>query len=146
MLSRFPPIFFHSIRHFRIQFPFRSKFQLPRTHLILRWGVRASSPFLGMAASMAPGKLTEGGVMVICKRESTAEAFQPVVQVIDLKLVNTAQQSGSERYRLLLSDGTHYQQGMLGTQLNELVKSGKLQKGSIVRLRQYVCNPVQERL
>ncbi|KAG6577754.1 Replication protein A 70 kDa DNA-binding subunit C, partial [Cucurbita argyrosperma subsp. sororia] len=99
-----------------------------------------------MAASMGPFKLTEGAVMVICKRESSAETFQPVVQVIDLKLVNTTQQSGSERYRLLLSDGTHYQQGMLGTQLNGLVKSGKLQKGSIVQLRQYVCNPVQERL
>ncbi|KAG6596695.1 replication protein A 70 kDa DNA-binding subunit A [Cucurbita moschata] len=99
-----------------------------------------------MAASMAQFKLTEGAVMMICKRESTAETFQPVVQVIDLKLVNTAQQSGSERYRLLLSDGTHYQQGMLGTQLNGLVKSGKLQKGSIVQLKQYVCNPVQERL
>jgi len=99
-----------------------------------------------MAASMAQFKLTEGAVMMICKRESTAETFQPVVQVIDLKLVNTAQQSGSERYRLLLSDGTHYQQGMLGTQLNGLVKAGKLQKGSIVQLKQYVCNPVQERL
>lgn len=95
---------------------------------------------------MAPSKLTEGAVMVICKRESSAETFQPILQVIDLKLVNTSQQSGSERFRLLVSDGTHYQQGMLGTQLNELVKSGKLQIGSIVRLRQYVCNPVQERL
>ncbi|KAL0550549.1 hypothetical protein IC582_015071 [Cucumis melo] len=99
-----------------------------------------------MAASMASSKLTEGAVMVICKRESSAETFQPILQVIDLKLVNTSQQSGSERFRLLVSDGTHFQQGMLGTQLNELVKSGKLQKGSIVRLRQYVCNPVQERL
>lgn len=99
-----------------------------------------------MAALMAPYKLTDGAVMVICKREPTAEMFQPIVQVFELKLVNTSQQSGNERYRLLLSDGTHFQQGMLGTQLNGLVKSGKLQKGSVVHLKQYVCNPVQDRL
>nr|DAD39532.1 TPA_asm: hypothetical protein HUJ06_013855 [Nelumbo nucifera] len=35
---------------------------------------------------------------------------------------------------------------MLLTQMNSLVKSGKLQKGSVVRLTQFVCNVIQGRM
>jgi len=68
-----------------------------------------------------------------------------VLQVIDLKQVQAQQASNTERYRLVLSDGSFYQQGMLATQMNELVRSGKLQKGSVVRLAQFICNDVQNR-
>jgi replication factor A1 len=86
--------------------------------------------------------LTPGAIKTMC---FTSEELQPVLQVIDLKLVQSSQNSTSERYRLVLSDGSFYQQGMLATQMNQLVKEQKLQKGSVVRLTQYVCNDVQNR-
>jgi replication factor A1 len=33
-------------------------------------------------------------------------------------------------------------QGMLTTQLNEMVSSGQLQNGSILRLNEYICNEI----
>ncbi|XXG75497.1 hypothetical protein AAC387_Pa08g0052 [Persea americana] len=70
--------------------------------------------------------------------------LKPLLQVADIRLVNTAQNT-AERYRMLLSDGTNMQQAMLATQMNHVVKSGKLQKGSIVRLTEFICNLIQNR-
>jgi len=86
--------------------------------------------------------LTQGAIVTMC---FTSEVLEPVLQVIDLKLVQSQQNNTTERYRLVLSDGLHYQQGMLATQKNELVHSGRLQKGSIVKLSQFICNDVQNR-
>ncbi|CAJ2647016.1 unnamed protein product [Trifolium pratense] len=86
--------------------------------------------------------LTPGAIKTMC---FTSEELQPVLQVIDLKLVQAQQNSTTERYRLVLSDGSFYQQGMLATQKNKLVQDQILQKGSVVRLTQYVCNDVQNR-
>ncbi|OAY69163.1 replication protein A 70 kDa DNA-binding subunit A-like [Ananas comosus] len=86
--------------------------------------------------------LTRGAVAAIS--EGGAEGMRPVLQVWDLRLVNTAQ-STTERYRMLLSDGVHMQQAMLATQMNGIVKSGSLQKGSIVQLNEYICNVIQGR-
>ncbi|XP_040986681.1 replication protein A 70 kDa DNA-binding subunit A-like [Juglans microcarpa x Juglans regia] len=92
--------------------------------------------------------LTEGAIMMMCRGELKAEEVKPVLQVIDVKQVSTQaqQHSNTERYRVLLSDGSHHQQGMLATQMNALVKEGKLQKGSVVQLTQFVCNVVQNRM
>ncbi|CAN6461322.1 unnamed protein product [Victoria cruziana] len=67
--------------------------------------------------------------------------IKPVLQVYDINLV----MSQADRYRLLLSDGTHMQQSMLVSQLNHYVKSGQLQKGSIVQMIEYTCNTIQNR-
>ncbi|KAK7367074.1 hypothetical protein VNO80_09082 [Phaseolus coccineus] len=90
------------------------------------------------------GSLTPGAIKEICGANCSS-GLKPVLQVIDLKLVQSQQASNTERYRLVLSDGSFYQQGMLATQMNELVHSGKLQKGSVVRLVQFICNDVQNR-
>ncbi|XP_042506103.1 replication protein A 70 kDa DNA-binding subunit E-like [Macadamia integrifolia] len=90
--------------------------------------------------------LTGGAIAMLCNGEAQETDLKPVLQVTDIRLVNTQQQSTNERYRILLSDGSHLQQGMLATQMNFLVKSGKLQKGSIVRLTQFVCNVIQGRM
>lgn len=86
--------------------------------------------------------LTPGAVMKMCF--SAPEDFQPVLQVIDLRLVQSSQ-TATERYRAVLSDGAYYEQGMLATQKNDLIHSGRLQKGSIVKLLQFVTNDVQRR-
>lgn len=70
--------------------------------------------------------------------------LKPVLQVADIRLVNTVQNT-AERYRMLLSDGTHLQQAMLATQMNHFIKSGRLQKGSIVQLIEFICNVIQNR-
>ncbi|TKY70126.1 Replication protein A 70 kDa DNA-binding subunit C [Spatholobus suberectus] len=92
-----------------------------------------------MAVTLTPRAITE-----ICS-DNYSEDLKPVLQVIELKLVQSQQHSNTERFRLFLSDGSVYQQGMLFTQKNELVHSGRLQKGSVVRLTQFICNSVQGR-
>ncbi|XP_058777543.1 replication protein A 70 kDa DNA-binding subunit A-like [Vicia villosa] len=79
-----------------------------------------------MALSLTPGAIT--------KMYFTSEEFQPVLQVIDLKLVQSSQNYTTERYRAVLSDGEFYEHGLLATPKNDLVHSGRLQKGSIVKL------------
>ncbi|VFQ62512.1 unnamed protein product [Cuscuta campestris] len=72
---------------------------------------------------------------------------KPVLQVVDLRLVNPqTQNTANERYRIMLSDGEFLQQGMLATQRNDLVRSEQLQKGSIVRVTQFVRNVIQSRV
>ncbi|KAK9716124.1 hypothetical protein RND81_06G212600 [Saponaria officinalis] len=92
--------------------------------------------------------LSEGAIVAMCTTDvADDEEVKPVLQVADIRLVNTQNaMSSSERYRLLLSDGVHLQQGMLATQHNDLVKSGRLQKGSLLQLFKFVCNKIQHRM
>ncbi|XP_010439755.1 PREDICTED: replication protein A 70 kDa DNA-binding subunit E-like [Camelina sativa] len=90
--------------------------------------------------------LTAGAIGKIMSGEVTSEQdMMPVLQVTDLKHVKALQNPTSERFRMVLSDGTHLHQGMLGADLNILVKDGSLQSGSIVRLTQFVGSIVQQR-
>ncbi|EOY30308.1 Replication A 1A-like protein [Theobroma cacao] len=66
---------------------------------------------------------------------------KPLVQVVDIKLIGNSQ----ERYRFLLSDSESSQHAMLATQLNEQVRTGRVKKGSIIQLIDYVCSTVQNR-
>ncbi|KAF5748440.1 replication protein A 70 kDa DNA-binding subunit A [Tripterygium wilfordii] len=66
---------------------------------------------------------------------------KPLVQVLDIKLIGNSQ----ERYRLLLSDGVSSQHAMLATQLNDRVKTGRVKKGSVIQLIDYICSTVQNR-
>ncbi|KAK9095635.1 hypothetical protein Scep_027104 [Stephania cephalantha] len=88
--------------------------------------------------------LTSNAIEMICNGEFQGDDAKPVVQVADIKLVTTGQQS-TERYRMLLSDGAHLQQGMLATQLNGLVQAGKVQKGSVIQMSQFVSQVIQGR-
>uniref|UniRef100_A0A1D1XHA3 Replication protein A subunit n=1 Tax=Anthurium amnicola TaxID=1678845 RepID=A0A1D1XHA3_9ARAE len=86
--------------------------------------------------------LTRGAIADITN--GGAEGMKPVLQVVDLKLVQTVQNT-TERFRMVLSDGVHAQQAMLATQMNTMVKSGQLQKGSVVQLNEFICNLIQNR-
>jgi replication factor A1 len=66
-------------------------------------------------------------------------AFTPTVQVIQIRPVNNA---GPPRYRLVLSDGTHFIQGMLATQLNDMVHVS-LHNNCIIRISEFMNNNVQ---
>ncbi|KAJ8773977.1 hypothetical protein K2173_009408 [Erythroxylum novogranatense] len=90
--------------------------------------------------------LTEGAIARITSGGVTAAELKPTLQVTELKQVQTKQPQQSDRFRLVLSDGTHLQQAMLGTQINHLVKDGHLRPGSVVQLVQYTCTTVQGRM
>lgn len=68
----------------------------------------------------------------------------PIFQVLQVRKL-TLVSNGVERYRIVLSDSIHYVQSMLASQKNDLVVSGKLQKGSIVQLIQFSVNMMKER-
>lgn len=67
--------------------------------------------------------------------------LKPLLQVLDIRLIGKTQ----ERYRLLISDGVSAQHAMLAVQLNDRVKSGQVEKGSIVQLIDYICSDVKGR-
>ncbi|KAD3641848.1 hypothetical protein E3N88_31072 [Mikania micrantha] len=93
-------------------------------------------------------KLTEGAISMICTGKGQPTDVKPVIQVLDIRNVQpqTTSSEIKERYRLLLSDGSFYQQGMLATQLNDLVRSQQLQRGSIVQLNEFVTNTIRDRM
>lgn len=89
--------------------------------------------------------LTRGAIGKIAGMKSSEEdpAFQPTVQVINLRKVNA---SGSQdRFRIILSDGVNFMQGLLATQCNDVVHSNQLQNESIIRLQKFVKNEVSGR-
>ncbi|KAL5742132.1 hypothetical protein ACOSP7_028864 [Xanthoceras sorbifolium] len=97
-------------------------------------------------------ELTENAIALICKGDVTSDNdLVPVVQILELKLVvskqqQQQQQQQQQRFRMVLSDGSLSQQGMLATQRNELVTSGLLQIGSVIRLTKFTCNVIQNRM
>lgn len=85
-----------------------------------------------------PVNLTQNAVSAITAGDVNSK---PLVQVLDIKLIGSTQ----ERYRLLISDSVLTQHAMLATQLNDSVKSGRIRKGTVVQLIDYICSTVQNR-
>lgn len=50
-----------------------------------------------------------------------------------------------QRYRVVISDIRNFIQTMIATSINEIVTSGKLRKGSIVRLLKYSPQQVKDK-
>lgn len=87
----------------------------------------------------------------ICKRLNDASQNDQdlfltphTVQVLSVKTVGQGT-SPNERYRIILSDGVHFIQAMLATQLNDMVASNQLTKNCIATVEKLSCNYVQER-
>ncbi|KAJ1652338.1 hypothetical protein IWQ61_007306 [Dispira simplex] len=91
-------------------------------------------------------------VLAIAKKETNNPLHvNPVLQVLTIRrLPPNANQATNgpvvDRFRLFLTDGVHSVHGMLASQLSELVTSEKIQTNSIIRLNQFVCNVVKEKL
>ncbi|KAK9061550.1 hypothetical protein SSX86_018732 [Deinandra increscens subsp. villosa] len=97
--------------------------------------------------------LTAGAIQMLCSGEWQKMNLKPVLQVTEVRIVQTQTQADGggdknkpDRYGLFLSDGSFCLQGMLATQLNEMVTSHQLQKGSIVQLTEFVCNSIKDRI
>lgn len=91
-----------------------------------------------------PIQLSAGVVAAMFKGELWKK---PIVQVIDIKKIQgpNGQMTQPERFRLVVSDGLHFQQAMVATQLNNLIQSQTITNRCIVRLDEYICNTVQGR-
>ncbi|KAI0053916.1 replication factor-a protein [Auriscalpium vulgare] len=98
-------------------------------------------------------QLSEG----ICLRLASGErpdddlwTSTPTLQFLSVKKVASGgiSSTGSpnpDRYRLILSDGTHFLQAMLATQLNHLVEENLIGKNTIATIERMSCNVVQEK-
>ncbi|KAK6340603.1 Replication factor A protein 1 [Orbilia brochopaga] len=77
--------------------------------------------------------------------ENPKEAWKdPVLQVLLVKKIE-AQGKSPERYRIVLSDGLHFTQGMVGTQINHIMAEGKIDKGCIIKLTEYGTGRVKDK-
>ncbi|CCM03614.1 uncharacterized protein FIBRA_05754 [Fibroporia radiculosa] len=73
--------------------------------------------------------------------------MRPTVQFLSFKKVVPAPGSSAtvDRYRVIISDGEHFLQAMLATQLNHLVEDEKITKHSIATIEKFTCNLVQDK-
>eukprot|EP00177_Eucheuma_denticulatum_P005508 GFKZ01010015.1.p1 GENE.GFKZ01010015.1~~GFKZ01010015.1.p1 ORF type:complete len:662 (+),score=94.54 GFKZ01010015.1:285-2270(+) len=72
---------------------------------------------------------------------------RPIVQICEIKKISppNASTNAPSRYRLAISDGEHFQQAMLATQLNALINQGQIKVFSLVRLNDFICNKLQNK-
>lgn len=88
---------------------------------------------------------TPGAIRTIYSGQSNQlPNYTPILQLLDVKKIAQAQ-GGSDRYRVLISDGTHFQQAMLATQWNDAVVSGKIAPRCLIRIGEHICNPVHNK-
>ncbi|GKA40516.1 retrotransposon protein, putative, ty1-copia subclass [Tanacetum coccineum] len=59
---------------------------------------------------------------------------KPLLQILDITPIGHAK----ERYRIVLSDSTTFQTGMIATQCNQLARNGLVRKGFVVQLIDYI--------
>ena len=82
-------------------------------------------------------QLTRGAIRSICTPEAAPLDELPVVQVMAVKKIT---KNELDRYRVVLSDGEHFQQAMLVSTLNHLVDDGDIRTNAVVRLREYTTS------
>lgn len=71
------------------------------------------------------------------------------VQFLSIKQVTPTTTASSnpaqDRYRIIISDGEHFLQAMLATQLNELVHNNSIGKNTVAVIEKLTCNFVQNK-
>jgi replication factor A1 len=89
-----------------------------------------------------------------CARISAAEpededlfTTHHTLQFLSIKKVNPPNSASNapDRFRIIMSDGIHFVQAMLATQLNSLVQEQQITKNSIAVIEKLTCNYVQEK-
>lgn len=86
--------------------------------------------------------LTQGAIIRAFRNQYDVN---PNVQIIDIKALQPTTTNPGTRYRLVISDGEHYQQAMVATQLNPLIESRQLCQWSVVQLTEFMSNDVSGR-
>ncbi|WVQ80670.1 hypothetical protein IAT38_002775 [Cryptococcus sp. DSM 104549] len=89
--------------------------------------------------------LTAGFCSRATALEDVAEAFDSVVQVLNVKKIAVATTSTADRYRTVVSDGEHFLQAMLATQLNHFIESNEIDKNTLIKITNFSINVVSGR-
>ena len=76
--------------------------------------------------------LTIGSIM---RGSNNDVSGNPLLQVLDIKKIN----SNPEHFRVIVSDGLHFQQSVLTEQLNSLITSNQIKVLSIIQLHKFKC-------
>ncbi|KAF1804516.1 hypothetical protein V8B55DRAFT_1499736 [Mucor lusitanicus] len=87
--------------------------------------------------------LSTGAIKVLYDEDKTNPLHSnPTVQIINIKAVTV---QGGIRHRVIISDGVNFMQAMLAQQHSPLVDSEQIKRHSIISLKEFVCNPLQNR-
>lgn len=90
--------------------------------------------------------LTHNAINLIIRHgESSPEGFNPILQILQVKQIQGSNSAQGERYRVILSDGELFAQGMLAKQLIHHVHSGALTENSVIRVDNYLTNVVSNK-
>ncbi|OAL52015.1 replication factor-a protein [Pyrenochaeta sp. DS3sAY3a] len=95
---------------------------------------------------MAEQAITQGAIRSIFE-PSGCFVEHPVLQCVQIKTMEpkAGEQNPVQRFRVVLSDIRNFIQTMVATTANEIVTSGQLKKGSIVRLLKYNPQRVKDK-
>eukprot|EP00118_Oscarella_pearsei_P026443 m.309911 g.309911 ORF g.309911 m.309911 type:complete len:619 (+) comp48548_c0_seq1:47-1903(+) len=69
----------------------------------------------------------------------------PVVQILNMKKIQSPGGNAQDRYRLIISDGDSTLNSMMATQLNSLILNDEVERFAVLRLTKYVSNEVSGR-
>ena len=72
-------------------------------------------------------------------------SFSPFLWRANLPLLPLKAGSTIDRYRIVISDGVHYMQALLVTQLNNMIQENHLAPHCLIRLDEFICNTVHGR-
>ncbi|MCO5556037.1 hypothetical protein L7F22_009581 [Adiantum nelumboides] len=90
--------------------------------------------------------LTQGAIRRMVQSGGSGNSGeQPVCQILTVRKIPNNSGTGSDRYRVILSDGEVYIQAMLSTQTAHLVDEGKVDRNCLVRVMHYTANQVSNR-
>ncbi|KAF8077769.1 hypothetical protein FPV67DRAFT_1775138 [Lyophyllum atratum] len=67
------------------------------------------------------------------------------VQFLSIKKVNSGNAGGTDRFRIIMSDGINFLQAMLATQLNSMVNDQTIGKHTVAVIEKLTCNYIQEK-
>ncbi|KAF1834864.1 replication protein-like protein A 70 kDa DNA-binding subunit [Decorospora gaudefroyi] len=95
---------------------------------------------------MAEGAITQGAIQSIFQA-SGCFVEHPILQCVQIKTMEpkAGEPNAVQRFRVVLSDIRNFIQTMIATAANEIVTSGQLKKGSIVRLLKYNPQRVKDK-
>jgi replication factor A1 len=93
----------------------------------------------------AAAQLTPGAVAAIAEHADGMGTLQPVLQVVDVRMVKNVDNPSAECFRMVLSDGVYTLRSMVDTAHNPRVRDGSIRKGSIIRLLEFTCSTIQSR-
>lgn len=72
----------------------------------------------------------------------TSSAILPTPRIVQILQPKPTGPHGQERWRVIISDGTHFLQALAVPQLNTLFENGQVGSGSIVRVQRLVVNTI----